>query len=74
MLLVSGGGGNRGSTTSLRAFSIIDGISLSRNGEDVSIKGFVLTSIRYRLNWESSMKSRPKISNEFKRRFGSILL
>jgi hypothetical protein len=40
------GGGNSGSTTSLKVFSINVGISLASSGHDDSKHGFVFTSIK----------------------------
>jgi len=67
------GGGNIGSTTNLRAFSSIDGISLAKRGDDSSKQGLVFTSIRKTLKFSSIMKSSPYTSKVLILLFGSIL-
>ena len=59
LCLYCSGGGNRGSTATLNAFSIMDGISLAKRGQQSSKQGLVLTSISQVLNCSSIMKSSP---------------
>lgn len=68
------GDGNIGSRTILNVFSINSGIILESNGLSVSRQGLVLHSININLKFWSSMKSYPRISNEFNNLSGSIFM
>ena len=65
------GGKKTPSRPILNEFSSIVGMSLASRGHASSRQGLVFTSIRYGLNSSHIMKSRPKISRQFRRLFGS---
>lgn len=72
VLGISFGGGNKGSTAILRAFSTIFGIIRAKRGELNSKHGLVFTSISQVANSSSIIKSKPKISNVYYLFFESI--
>ena len=73
LMLKFSGGIKTLSVPILSAFSSMVGIRRASNGLASSRHGLVLTSIRYGLKKSSIIKSRPKTSIQFSRRFGSSL-
>ena len=67
-------GGKTESMTSLKALSIIVGISLYRRLQQHSISGLVFISINFTYKSSSTIKSSPNISKVFSTRKGSTCL